>query len=358
MRISVIHPRELDDELVGKWRQFLSTGPLPDSAFLTPEFAIAVGHHRPDARIGVIEDAGEIVGFFPYQSRPGGFGRALAFGINDFQAIIASPHQDIDFIGLLKGCRLLRWRFDHLLGSALLGKGESGESHVSPVIDLHSGFHRYSEAQAAISAGFKRAQRKHDRFTQAHSGTWSFRWNSLDPSTMGRLLELKSEQCKASGSHDYTTHRWLRSLLEELSALNGEFLAGVQSELRVGGELVAMQFGLRTRSRLHWWFPAYEPSWGRWSPGLSMLLETIKASSEHGLTCVDLGKDLSRYKQEFMNDALYVREGTAHASPWGDLATHVGVRLQQADKKSGLFSGLLRPVAGLARRLSRRLRYV
>jgi CelD/BcsL family acetyltransferase involved in cellulose biosynthesis len=175
---------------------------------------------------------------------------------------------------------------------------------------------------------------------------------------MGRLLELKSEQCKASGSHDYTTHRWLRSLLEELSALNGEFLAGVQSELRVGGELVAMQFGLRTRSRLHWWFPAYEPSWGRWSPGLSMLLETIKASSEHGLTCVDLGKDLSRYKQEFMNDALYVREGTAHASPWGDLATHVGVRLQQADKKSGLFSGLLRPVAGLARRLSRRLRYV
>ena len=357
MKVSVIHPREVDHELVGTWRQLLSVSALPESGFLTPEFAIAVGHHRPDARIAVIENAGQTVGFFPYQSRPGGFARALAFGISDFQAIVASPHHDIDFIELLKACGLLRWRFDHLLSRAPLRAGERTESHVSPLIDLRSGFEQYVEKQSKISSGFKRAQRKHDRFSQAHDGAWSFRWNSKDPSTLHRLLNLKGEQCRASGSHDYTTHRWIRSLLEELSALQGEFLAGVQSELCVGNQVIAMHFGLRTRSRIHWWFPAYETQWARWSPGLSLLLETIKASSERGLTCVDLGKDLSRYKREFMNGELCVREGTAHASPWGDFATHIGERMQRADKRSGVFSSLMRPVAGLARRISRHLRY-
>lgn len=357
MKISVIHPREIDNELVRTWRQLLSVSCLPESGFLTPEFAIAVGHHRSDARVAVIEDAGERVGFFPYQSRPGGFARALAFGINDFQAIVASPQCDIDFVDLLKACGLVRCRFDHLLSSAPLREGESSQTHVSPVIDFGSGFEQYVETQARISSGFKRAQRKHDRFARAHEGAWSFRWNSTDPNTMDRLLNLKSAQCKASGSHDYTTHRWIRSLLEELSALQGEFLAGVQSELRVGNQVIAMHFGLRTRSRLHWWFPAYEPQWARWSPGLSILFETIKASSAHRLTCVDLGKDLSRYKQEFMNNALHVREGIAHASSWGDLATRIGERVRQSDKSSGMLSSLLRPIAGLARRISRRLRY-
>jgi CelD/BcsL family acetyltransferase involved in cellulose biosynthesis len=357
MRISVIHPAELDQELAGVWRRLLSASPLPDSAFLTPEFAVAVGHHRSDARVGVIEDAGENIGFFPYQSRPGGFARALAFGINDFQAIVASPHYDIDFISLLKACGLVRWRFDHLLSSVLLRAGDTSESQVSPVVDFLSGFEQYVETQARVSSGFRRAQRKHHRFTQAHDGVWSFRWNSTDPTTMRRLLDLKGAQCRATGSHDYTTHRWIRSLLEELSTLQGEFLAGVQSELRVGNQVVAMHFGLRTRSRLHWWFPAYETQWARWSPGLSLLLETIKASSEGGLSCLDLGKDLSRYKQEFMNGALRVREGTAHASLRGVLATRVGERIRQSDERSRMFSGLLRPIAGLARRISRRLRY-
>lgn len=357
MKVSVIRTQELDDGLLGAWHRFLADGSLPDSGFLTPEFTIAVGHHRPDARVAVIEDAGRPIGFFPYQSRPGGFARAIGFGINDYQGCVSDPQYSIDLIGILQRCGLLRCRFDHLLQTGT-GLGiDNLRSETSPIIDFQSGFVRYCAEQANTSAGFKRAQRKHRRFSESHADSWTFRWHSSNASSLARLLELKSAQCRASGSHDYTAHRWIRGLLEELAGLQETSLTGVLSELRVHDELIALHFGLRTRTRLHWWFPAYDPQWSQWTPGLSLLLETIKTASEHGLKHLDLGKDLSRYKQEFMNTAIEVSEGYAHASVWGRRALRVGETLRRADEGGGHFSLAARPLAGIARRTSRWLRY-
>jgi CelD/BcsL family acetyltransferase involved in cellulose biosynthesis len=47
---------------------------------------------------------------------------------------------------------------------------------------------------------------------------------------------------------------------------------------------------LRSRSVWHWWYPAYEPRFARWSPGLLLDLEMAAAAGSLGLRRVDLGR--------------------------------------------------------------------
>jgi CelD/BcsL family acetyltransferase involved in cellulose biosynthesis len=357
MKVSVIHPTELDRKLTDKWHLFLTKSSLPDTPFLYPEFVIAVGHHRSDARVALIEEGGKLVGFLPYQTRLTGFGRAIAFGMSDFQACVVDPAFNVDLRQVLSKCHLARWQVDHFLGAIGSPVNDLSLSAVSPVINCAAGFACYSSSQAAASPGFKRAQRKQRRFAEAYQGQWSYVWNSASLETLSRLMVLKGAQCRSAGAYDYTRHRWIRGLLEELCNLSGESIAGVQSELRVGDEIIASHFGLRSRTRLHWWLPAYEPRWKQWNPGSALLLETIKASSERGVERIDLGKDLTRYKKEFMNESLVVQQGIFHLSSWGRRVTAIGNYLRQADQSPGRLIALARPVGGVARRVSRWLRF-
>ena len=55
------------------------TGSLA-SPFLCPEFAVAVGRVRPDARVALLADGPDIVGFFPFQRRRLGVGVPIGAG--------------------------------------------------------------------------------------------------------------------------------------------------------------------------------------------------------------------------------------------------------------------------------------
>ena len=57
----------------------------------------------------------------------------------------------------------------------------------------------------------------------------------------------------------------------------GDF-QGVLSGLYIGEKLVAAHFGMRSRRVLHWWFPAYDPELGKYSPGAQLLLELSRAA--------------------------------------------------------------------------------
>jgi CelD/BcsL family acetyltransferase involved in cellulose biosynthesis len=68
---------------------------------------------------------------------------------------------------------------------------------------------------------------------------------------------------------------------------------------------------MRSRSVLHWWFPAYDPELGRYSPGIILLLrlaETLRGAGVGGGT-LDLGKGDAAYKSALMTHAAELREG-------------------------------------------------
>ncbi|MCX5690838.1 MAG: GNAT family N-acetyltransferase, partial [Planctomycetota bacterium] len=65
MRFQVINPADLDHGLIERWADLQQANAALSSPYFRPEFTLAVGRVRSDARVTVIEDGGRVVGFLP-----------------------------------------------------------------------------------------------------------------------------------------------------------------------------------------------------------------------------------------------------------------------------------------------------
>ena len=79
--------------------------------------------------------------------------------------------------------------------------------------------------------------------------------------------------------------------------------------LRAGGQVVAVHAGMRSRRVLHWWFPTFDQTFAKYSPGIILLLRMAEALAAAGVRTIDLGKGDSQYKRSLMTGTLELREG-------------------------------------------------
>lgn len=358
MKASIIAPHELDLDHQRRWEGIRQLSPALGSAFLAPDFTRAVAQLRSDARVAVIEDGHKVIGFFPFQRRPLGFGRPIGLGLNDFQGVICPSIAGLDFPWLMRACKLRQWSADHLIDQQASLLNSAGTAHESPYITCARGLQPYcDQMKSERRPGVGRALRKRSRLAQAFGGELSFIWHSGSADTLERLLALKSAQCRAAGTYDYTRHRWIRQLLMCLLHAEAKDFGGVLSELRVGKQTIAMHFGMRSGERLHWWLPAYEAEWESWSPGLALLLGVIEQAPRFGVSQIDLGRDLSRYKREFMNGSESVHSGVVCVDPKAASVTALASRIADSDNSESSISRFLRPPAGAMRVAMRRMKF-
>jgi CelD/BcsL family acetyltransferase involved in cellulose biosynthesis len=358
LKASVIAPHELDLDHHQRWERIRQLNPALGSAFFAPEFAQSVGQLRPDARVAVIEDGRDVIGFLPFQRRPLGFGRPIGLGLNDFQGVVCAPDMGLDVAWLLRACKLRQWSTDHLIGQQARLLTTAPEAHESPFIQCEGGLPPYAEQmKSAGRPGVGRALRKRRRLATAFGDELSFVWHSGSAASLERLIALKSSQCRTAGTYDYTRHRWIRQLLLGLLDAQARDFGGVLSELKVGDRTIAMHFGMRSGNRLHWWLPAYEAEWQSWSPGLALLLGVIEQAPRFGISQIDLGRDLSRYKREFMNGMETVHSTVVCLDPRAASATALASRIAELDQGPGRGRRWLRPVAGAMRVAMRQIRF-
>ena len=62
MHVHTIHPGELGPGEIARWHEIQQASPWYGNPFLSPEFAIAVGRHRPDSRVGALMDGHQAAG--------------------------------------------------------------------------------------------------------------------------------------------------------------------------------------------------------------------------------------------------------------------------------------------------------
>ena len=103
---------------------------------------------------------------------------------------------------------------------------------------------------------------------------------------------------------------WIADSLRQIHATQRPDFAGALSLLYAGDLLVAVHFGMRAGSLLHYWFPAYNPALGKYSPGLILLLKVAEHAQAEGIQTIDLGKGISEYKQRFMNTSCQLASGS------------------------------------------------
>jgi CelD/BcsL family acetyltransferase involved in cellulose biosynthesis len=324
---------------LARWAELRRANPVYRSPFFTPEFTLAVGAVR-DVRVAVIEDAGTVAGFLPFEAGRRRHGRPVGRPFSDYHGVVADEGAAIDPRDVVRACGLATWSFDHLpaamkgFGPYVFGGGRS------PCLDLSHGFEPYLDARRARSdiRGALRKARKLDR----EVGPLRLVPDCDDAELLARTVEWKRLQYAETGVRDVLADPWGRELLARLHATRGPELSGVLSVLYAGDVVAGLHLGLRSRHVWHSWFPAYNPELHRYSPGLVHLLELARTGPELGITEIDLGKGEARYKQALATDAVALCEGCVSAHALAALSARARTSTRRAVRAVGLHRAIRR----------------
>ncbi|MFJ8595257.1 GNAT family N-acetyltransferase [Streptomyces sp. NPDC093598] len=308
-RVLVLRPDELSPNDRKMWREIRRESGAPANPFLDPAFTVAVGRVRPGARVAVLQDDGSPVGFFPYEAGALGRGRAIGLGVSDSQGAVLRPGIRLDARRLLRVCGLASWEFDNLEAGQGVFVPHAVEELASPVVDIGKGFEAYAEQLRVKSPGFLRQTRAKERKLARQVGAVRFAYDTPDPRALRALMEWKSAQYRRTGRRDRFAQEWITRLVGLLGESEDPECRGVLSVLYAADQPVAAHFGLRSRSVLSWWFPAYDRAYAKYSPGLVLQLRMLEAAAADGIETVDLGSGPARYKESLKTRDLRVYEG-------------------------------------------------
>jgi CelD/BcsL family acetyltransferase involved in cellulose biosynthesis len=312
-RVDLFPAGELPPELADRWAAIQSGSPLHRSPFFHPAFTRLVGAARDDAWVAALAGASgaDHVAFLPFQRDRFRAGRAVGWGLNDYQGVIAAPGAEWSPVELIKAAGLRWYQFDHALAEQTELAPFTRARNVSLVVDLSEGFDQYAQARRA--AGEKSIERVRSRWRRLERdhGPARFEAHVADPAMLELLFSWKSSQYRRTGMADLLERPWFRSVMEGVYATQGEGFAGLLSVLYAGDRPVAIHLGPRSASVWHYWLPAHDddPALSRTSPGLLLILAMAQHAEELGLRALDFGRGEARHKREFANSEVALAEG-------------------------------------------------
>lgn len=346
VKATVCRPADLGPAEVAAWHEFQAADMDLQNPFVSPEFAFAVGHVRADARVVVVEDGQEVVGFLPCSLGALGWARPIAPGFCDLQAFVHRPGLSWSPGAVLGAAGLRCWRYDHLLRAQASGTSApatpSTDTAQSWIIDLGDGWDGYVRwAKAERARYLNWLERKQRRFHRDHPRV-SFSYARHDPDGLGALMTLKSAQCRRMGWVDLFSVPWVRELVERLAGTTTAALSGGLSALRVDDRVVAADFSLRSGSVYAGWLIAYDNELASSSPGAVRWRHLIEAAAADGMRRIDLGKGEDDFKRRFCSGSVPLAEGvwTADgllAGAWGRmdrLARRARARHPEAERSA------------------------
>jgi len=283
----IFRPAELSPADIAAWRRLAAARPEFASPLLDPDFAIAVGRIRTDARVAIWREGRRAVAFLAFHQRPFGLARPIGAPMSDYHALIAED--GFDGHAALTEAGLGTFKFWGLLDPMGMFAEDVALTRPAYVIELDSDAETYLEALRAASPKRFKNYRRLDSKLAREVGPLRMVANDLDPAAFDQLITWKREQLARTGAADFLAPDWTRRLMNDLFVQRTGRLQGLMINLYVGDKLAAGHFGVRAGSVYHPWIAATDPALGAWSPGQIFMLRTIAAMPQLGLTTYDLG---------------------------------------------------------------------
>lgn len=340
MQITVMSAASLSDEHVAAWSQIQRENPVLESPYFRPEFTRAVGDVCPQTEVAVLKRSSEIVGFFPFQRSCWKTAKPVGGPMSDFHGLIARRDVRVDAEQLLVACGVRAWHFDHLPVEQELFQDHHCHESGSPFMDLSAGYDAYcAERKAEGSNVVKQVLRK-GRKLERECGTLRCELHTDLREPFEKLLGWKSEQYRRTRVPNVFRYPWTVSLLERVLQDRSEAFSGVLSVLYAGDRLAAVDLGMISYGVLHSWFPAYDRSLHRYSPGNVLLLKIAAAASTRGIRRIHLGKGSEAYKRRFMSGEVKLAEGVVDNGTLTRAARRNWIRARQWARRSGLREAL------------------
>lgn len=303
LKVDIVGSDKLGEGEWAAWRGMLADNPALASPYFRPEFSQVAGRISPNAAVAVFSRGGETVGFFPHQKR-GGALQPLAAPMNDYHGVIARPGQgpSLEAVARVLGAGRLNL-------TAWVGETGLGEDRRTVQVELDEGGYEgwYAERRATHGKFFKDKERAR-RSMEAELGPLRVERGLRDPALLDWLLDLKRDQYRRTGRHDIFACGWTSDLLHALLRCDGEGFGASMAGLWAGDRLTALEYSLHAGDQYHFWFPGYEPSLARCSPGILLSMDTMRLAADRGFRTFDFGFEGEHYKKYFCNGSKTVRE--------------------------------------------------
>jgi CelD/BcsL family acetyltransferase involved in cellulose biosynthesis len=321
LKVDIVGVDDLDEAAWATWRALQASDPALSSPYFRPEFTQVAARVSPRAGIAVFTRGGETVGFFPHQRR-GSAVQPLGAPMNDYHGVIARPGEGptlSEAAALLGGSRLNV--------TAWVGATELGEDRRTVQVRLgddgYDGW--YGERRSSNGKFFKDKERAR-RSMETELGTLRVERGLRDPALLDWLIGLKRDQYRRTARHDIFACGWTAELLHALLQTDIDGFGASMAGLWAGDRLTAIEYSLHAGDQYHFWFPAYEPSLARCSPGILLSMDTMRLAAELGYRTFDFGFEGEHYKKYFCNGARMVREAMVLKPGLGAAVSQAAVR--------------------------------
>jgi CelD/BcsL family acetyltransferase involved in cellulose biosynthesis len=310
VRVTVVRPDELGPEEARLWVKFQQASPVMSSPFFSLTFAQAVGRFRPGARVAVIEEDGRIEAFLPFELASPRFAVPIGHPMNELQGFIGSG-APVDARAVVRKAGLRGWRFLHTPAEqqSLLPHHYDGTEVPCRIVNLEGGYQSYLDSRGKQS--IKRIAEKR-RSLVRRVGALSLQWDSTCLEDLHKIIEWKTG--RYGGAQQLFSQRAAVRIAEELGSSESNDCRGLVSVLRAGEQPVAAHLGLIGPWGLAWWFPSYDSSLSRFSPGTIMLFALAEEAANRGITRIDFGGGQDAYKFSLANDSYPVAGGAVWVS--------------------------------------------
>ena len=353
LNVEVIEANRLSTKHFSMWSAIQQTASIFANPFFCPEYTHAVAGVRSDVYVAIIRRGGEITGFFPFQRGRFAMGRPVGDWLSPLNGVIISDGLNLDAHELIRRCGLRGWDFDFLPASLSQFEPHHRSTDLFSYMDLSDGYDAYvagrSHSGTRQITTIVALMRKFER----EIGSLKFEFHTHDTRALDALLEWRFGKYGSSGAIDVRRNPWAWKLVQRLQMMHSANFAGALSVLSVNEEPIAAHMGIRSRTVLHYWLPAYNPKYARYSPGLMLLLRMAQQAPVLGLRSIDLGGGLFLYKQRLMSGQYPVAEGTVGLPGPVRTASRVRRRAYQWVRKSQLLSPPARLIARKIRQLRR-----
>ncbi|WP_300544810.1 GNAT family N-acetyltransferase [Maricaulis sp.] len=309
MRVRIVSIEDMTADLVAKWNGWARPDGRLISPYLCFEFTETVARTRPDTRIAVLEDDGEVTGFFPHHAPHDGIVRPLGAPMSDYQGIVARPGVHIDPRAIVRACGGSAMVYDNWYCPLGGIPDARREREGSVIVDLAEGARAYFDARRSVHRDHFKKTARRLRAAERDFGPVRVKLGDDTGRAFAALAAWKEAQYTSTGKLNVFSIAWVQDVLAQLRAREGEAFGGLTASLWFGDRLAAVEFGLVADDVYHSWFPAYDPELARYSPGLLLLHGLFEQAQAHGLERIDLGRGGGHYKKYYASYEIPLDHG-------------------------------------------------
>jgi CelD/BcsL family acetyltransferase involved in cellulose biosynthesis len=298
MRVKIVSIQDIPADLIVQWNKWASPQGKLISPYFRFEFAETIALARPDVRVAVIENGEDVIGFFPHHTPRSGVVRPVGAPMSDYQGIITGD-QHIDPLAVIRATGASAAVFDNWYSPIGCERVGRRKRDGSVIVDLADGAGAYFERQRSnFKDHFKKTARRH-RAAERDFGPVRVELGDASGQSFEALSKWKQKQYRDTGKLNVFGIEWVRTVLNNLRRREGQEFSGLTASLWFGDRLAAVEFGLAADNTYHSWFPAYDPEFAKYSPGLLLLHGLFEQASTRSRTRIDLGRGGANYKKYY-----------------------------------------------------------